>query len=320
MFITQRTSRSLARVARTRRARTAARYVLVVLLIFGMLCAPDGRSATAQAALPAPAASYRLDAAIDLDRSSLAVSQTVQVRNVDGLPLTTLVFRVVPNALGTFDLTTLAVDGQPAERRLDGSVLEVALPSPLMPGASTVVDLRYTLGVPREPGRMTATARSMALGYWFPILAVHRGDWDRRQFVDVGDAFFSEVADYDLTVTTTTPAQVVATGQRVERDGLRTRFQATGVREVALAVSPDFVMRRVTVAGTQVEVAAASEERAAYYAARASEFLRWCNERLGPYPYPTFTVVDTDLPATFGGLEYPSIIFLSRTYPSSVPP
>lgn len=268
----------------------------------------------ARAAAPAPAASYQLDAAVDLERSTVAVTERVQFRNVVGIGLETIVFRVVANTLGGFDLTQLTVDGQAAERRLDGSVLEVVLPRPLPPGQSTQIELRYTLKVPRTPGRITATPRSMALGFWFPILAVHRGDWDRRPFVDVGDAVHSEVADFELTVTTSSPAHVVATGQRVEQQGQRWRFQASSVRDLAVAISQDFVVRQATVGGMTVDVAAASEERAAFYASRAAELLRWSGERLGPYPYPTLVVADAELPASFGGLEYPGLILLSRAY------
>jgi aminopeptidase N len=294
-------------------------FLAAVLLLLTILGAAGGGARPVEAA-PAPAASYRLDAAVDLERGTVSVGESVQFRNVVGVALDTVVFRVVPNSVGAFELDAVSIDGQAVERRLDGSVLELALPRRLLPGQTTQIDLRYSLVVPHEPGRISITGRSMALGYWFPIVAVHRGDWDRRQYVDVGDAFFSELADFDVTITTSTPAQVVATGQRVEQDGQRWRFQAPGVREVAAAISPDFVMRQATVAGTMLEVAAASEERAAYYVTRASELLRWCNEKLGPYPYPTLVVVDADLPASFGGLEYSGLIFLSRAFPTSTLP
>ena len=288
--------------------------VLVVLLAANTPARPVG------AVAPAPAASYRLDAAVDLEHGTLTVSESVQFRNVVGAALDTLVFRVVPNTLPGFELSMVTVDGQPADRRLDGSVLEVVLPRQLPPGQSTQVQLQFALVVPRQPGRMAATARSMVLGYWFPMLAVHRGDWDRRQFVDVGDATFSEVADFDLTVTTSSPAHVVATGQRTEQDGQRWRFQGSSVRDLALAISRDVVTRRATVAGTTLDVAAFTDERADFYVTRAAEFLRWSNERLGPYPCPVLVVADADLPASFGGLEYPGLILLSRAYPIGVPP
>lgn len=268
----------------------------------------------------APAASYRLDATVDLDKDTVTVSEVVQYRNVLGVPLDSLVFRVVPNSMGVVDLGPIAVDGQPVERKLDGSVLELPLGSPLAAGATTNVALAFSLRVPNEPGRLTATAHGMTLGSWFPLLAVHREDWDRRQFVEVGDAIFSEVADYDVNIRTTTPAQIVATGQRVEQDGKRSRFKASSVRDFAAAISADYVVKKSMVNGVTVEVAAYSEDRAAYFASRAADFLRWASDKLGAYSYPTLTVADTDLPADYGGLEYPGLVLLSRAYGVASPP
>jgi hypothetical protein len=303
-----------------RLAPAIPRSLLGTLALLVVLATVVGPARAARAAGPPPAASYRLDAVVDLDAATVGVAESVQFRNVVGVPLDALVFRVVANALGAFELTTAAVDGQPVDARLDGSVLELPLARPLLPGGRARVDLRYALAVPSAPGRLTATSHGMALGYWFPILAVHHGGWDRRQFVDVGDATFSEVADYDVTITTSRPAEVVATGQRVEADDRRSRFLAQSVRDVAVAISSDLLVRRAVVGATTLEVAAASEARAAFFLARGAEFLRWAGERLGPYPYPVLVVVDGDLPPSFGGLEYPGLVFLSRGYGLSSPP
>ncbi|MFN8637081.1 MAG: M1 family metallopeptidase [Chloroflexota bacterium] len=296
--------------------RSSSRACLLLLTVALVAVAVVGPSPAtrAQAAAPTPAATYHLDAAVDLASATVTVAETVQLRNVVGVPLGSLVFRAVPNTLGLFALASAAVDGQAVSPKLDGSVLELPLTQPLAPSATTVVDLRYSLDVPRDPGRLTASPRAMALGYWFPMLAVHHGDWDRRQFVDVGDATFGEVADFDLTVTTSEPAHVVATGQRVEQVGNRSRFQASSVRDVAVSISPDFVVKRVTVGGSTLEVAAFGEDRAAFYLSRGAEFLKWAGDRLRPYPYPVLTVVDAELPASYGGLEYPGLIFISRVY------
>lgn len=299
-------------------AGLAGRLALVLLVLVATLS--GAVPAPVSAASPAPAASYRLDAAVDLAGATVTVTQQVTFRNVVGVPLDTLIFHVVANALGAFSLTSVAVDGQPATFRLDGSLLGLALDQPLAPGGLAEIEIRYALAVPDEPGRLTSSPGSMALGYWFPILAVHRGEWDRRRFVDVGDALFSEAADFDVTITTATAAQVVATGQRLEQAGRRSRFTASSVRDFAVAISTGYVVRQSTVDGVTVEVAAASEDRAAFFQARAAEFLRWASGKLGPYPYPVLTVADADLPASFGGLEYPSVVLISHSYGVTSPP
>ncbi|MGE3271720.1 MAG: M1 family aminopeptidase [Chloroflexota bacterium] len=269
-------------------------------------------SSPAAAAGPAPAASYRLDISVSLSAGTAEVVQSVRVRNVVGVPLESLVFRIPANVDGLFALAAASVNGGPVQASLDGSMLELPLGRSLAHGESVQADLRFSLTMPETPGRLAKSGRSIALGYWFPLLAVHRGEWDRRQFVDVGDATFSEVADFDLTVTTSAPAKVVATGRRVEQDGVRSRFVAASVRDVAVAISPDYIVRSQMVGDSLLEVATFDETRADFYLSRGTEFLRWANGKFGPYPYPVLVIADTDLPSSYGGLEYPGLIFLAR--------
>jgi hypothetical protein len=202
------------------------------------------------------------------------------------------------------------VDGQPHQARLDGSILEIPLVAPLAEGGSVEVELRYAIRLPREAGRISATTRGVALGNWFPILSVHRGDWDRRPYVEAGDAFYTEVADYDVTLTTSRPLEVAATGHLVERDGTRWRFAAGSVRDFAIAAGAWAVRSVATPEGTAVSGYARSAETARLYAERGAEFVRWFGGRLGAYPYPNLAIAEVDLPPSYGGMEYPGLVML----------
>lgn len=286
---------------------------LAILALFAVLSTLVGQQPIqpARAAEQAPPASYRLDATVDLAAGRVETNQSVSYRNLTGVPLPSLVFRVVPNVVGTFDLRRATVDGQDVVPRLDGSVLELPLAQPLTPGSTAEIGLSFAIRPPPVRGRLAATSRGMALGNWFPILAVHRGDWDRRQYLDIGDAFFSEVADYELTVTTSTAAQVVATGRRVEAEGRRVRYVANGVRDLAVAISPDYQVQSAQAGGVAITAATFGPTRTAIYLERGAEFVRWLGEMLGPYPYPALVIADMDLPASYGGMEYPGLVMMS---------
>jgi len=257
------------------------------------------------------AARYRLDATADLEAGRVDVDEVVHYRNVVGVPLQSLVFRVVPNVVGTFALSRATVDGQEVAARLDGSVLELPLTVPLAPAASTDVGLNFSIKPPRTPGRLAVSGRVMALGNWFPIVAVYREDWDRRQYVDTGDAFFTEVSDFDLILTTSSPAEVVASGQRADADGQHVHYVASGIRDLAVAISPTYAVRSATAGSTTIFAATANRDRSQLYLERAGEFVRWLGDKLGPYPYPTLSVADIDLPASYGGMEYPSLVMIA---------
>ncbi len=259
---------------------------------------------------------YRIEASIDLDGAFVSAHQEVRYRNPTRQHLESVVFRAVPGASGVLALGSANVDGQARPARLDGSVLEVGLERPLAPGATLALELRYGIRVPRGAGRLAASSRAMALGNWFPILAVHRGDWDRRQYVDVGDAFFTEVADYDVSLTLSRAAQVAATGRAVEAGPTRWRFEARSVRDFAIAISGSWAVQTVSSNGATVTAYAFGEQRAGLLAERGAAIVRWFGDRYGAYPYPSLAVVDVDLPASYGGMEYPGLIMLAAQFPA----
>ena len=284
----------------------------ILLTFLGAPLVPPARAgfAAAPATATPSAASYTVEATLDVGAARLGARQVVRTRNDVGVPLETVVFRAVPATVAGFTLESAAVDGQSRPARLEGSILEVPLAAPLAPGGSAEVELRFAIRLPREPGRLSATGRAVALGNWVPLLTVHRGDWDRRQYVDVGDAFFSEVADYDVTLATSRPLVIAATGQLVERDGNRWRFQASGVRDFALTAA-SYAVQQVDAGPTPVLGYALSGAKAALYAERGARFVRWFGDRYGAYPYPALAIAEVDLPASYGGMEFPGLIMLA---------
>ena len=79
------------------------------------------------------------------------------------------------------------------------------------PATAHGLDLAFVVMVPRRAGRLSLTSEAVTLGNWFATLSVHRGDWDRRPYTDVGDAFFTEVADFALNVDTVQPMELAFT-------------------------------------------------------------------------------------------------------------
>jgi hypothetical protein len=293
----------------------ARKHRVVWVLAFALLLAIQPLGAPAARAQTLPA--YRIEASLDLDAGLLSARQSVRYRNATGQPLGSVVFRAVPAALRALTLGSATVDGQARAARLDGSTLEVVLDRPLAAGNTAEIELSYSISLPRGAGRLAATSRSVALGNWFPILAVHRGDWDRRQYVDVGDAFFTEVADYYVTLDLSRTALVAATGRAVEQGPLRWRFEALSVRDFAIAAAASWTVHSVDTNGTIVSAYAFGEQRARVLAQRGAKLVRWFGDRYGTYPYPGLAIVDVDLPASYGGMEYPGLVMLSTQYPLS---
>jgi Peptidase family M1 domain len=278
------------------------------LLTILLLPIPTGLAQQAQArGLP----SYTLNASLDWDNARLTVDQTTRFRNRTGQTLDRAVFQVPPAYFGAFTLRGATTQGQTATATLNGSVLDLPLPAPLASDASTDIGLSFTIDVPRSPGRFSAGPRYIALGNWYPTLSVHRGDWDRHQFTDVGDSFVTEVSNFQVNLTSTVPVVLASSGRQLEGDGMSFRLEALGVRDFGLTLSPSYLVAESQAGSTTVRAYTFSADRGRQYVATAANFLRWYGQHFGAYPYRTFSLAEVDLPASYGGMEYPGLIFVS---------
>ncbi|MBI2939260.1 MAG: M1 family metallopeptidase [Chloroflexi bacterium] len=270
---------------------------------------------------------YMMRVDLAYDQARLAVEQRVTVPNRTGQPLDVLVFHVTPAHYGAFMLKSAMVDGRPTTPRRTGTVLELALPGPLSPGESTTVALDYTIQLPR-PGtlRFGASQDVIALGTWYPILAVWgapvgENDWDRSQYTEIGDALFAEVADYDVTLTTDRPVTVAFGGDLVSRNGNQWRLRAERFREFGLAISHRYETRSAEVLGENggenggitlvTHYLPEHRAAAAEFLATGLPLVRWGNAALGRLPHTRITIAETGSADPYGvGQEYPGLVFV----------
>src|SRR5687767_2918387 len=140
---------------------------------------------------------YEIEADLDVAGALVTATQRTTFANSSGRTLRELVFNVTPAYFGAFELR-----GAPAGTRREGVALTVPLATPLPPGGSATVELRYAIDVP-SPGsnRLGFAGGILALGNWYPVLyPLQDGQWRVHQYTPVGDAFVTEAADYDVTL------------------------------------------------------------------------------------------------------------------------
>ncbi|MDP2726677.1 MAG: hypothetical protein Q8P59_03965, partial [Dehalococcoidia bacterium] len=297
-----------------RRATLAA--LLIALLGQALL--------TVRPALAAPLSLYTLDATVEYDSGIVTARETLAFTNESSQTMQTLVFSVTPAYYGAFQLLLATVSGQEVAAALDKSILELPLPQVLPPGSSVVAALDFKLKIPRRSGRFGKGPQVIALGNWFPILAIHRdgrllskgqeAGWVRGQYVEAGDAFFSEASDFLVTIRTDRPMAVAHTGVLISQEENTWRFEARRVRDFALAISPTFATVSQSVEGVNVSVffLPGHEAAAATYLRAAAEMLTWMKRTLVPYPYEHLDLAEINAQgSTLVGQEYPNLIFMS---------
>jgi aminopeptidase N len=141
------------------------------------------------------------------------------------------------------------------------------------------------------------------------------GGWHLDPYVDLGESFYSLASRYRVTLDTGANLVVATTGQLLgeRRAGGRVRrsYAATDVREFAIAAGP---FHRVTGASGDTDVvvwfnpAFTSAETARRVLRSARTSMTAFSSAFGAYPYPEVDVV-TSAFTTFGGMEYPQIVF-----------
>jgi hypothetical protein len=279
---------------------------------------------------------YRIDARVEPPSAPgepARVEGSVELRYVNGTsaPIHEVFVRLYPNApaYNEAEMTVGAVSagGEPVTTSLtvDDTVLGLTLPVRLLPDAAIDLDLTYSATVPVRPTQtfgifaVSPDATTVALGHWFPLLAGYdQHGWSLDPVSRNGDPIFSNVALFDVTLTTPAGWTTAATGTEIDHSSngdTETRRLVTGpVRDVAAVVSSDLSAVSKQVGGTTVtsffrpEHQAGGESVLAY----GSRALGIFDELLIPYPYRQMTLVEVELHGA-GGMEFPQLMFMGAT-------
>lgn len=204
------------------------------------------------------------------------------------------------------------------------SILRIPLDTELQYGESAEVFITFTLNIPETGARFGENETGIMLGNFLPIAAVYdeNGEYSEASYIERGDAFFSETANYKVRITIPTGYQLAYTGTLIDSsttDGQDIYYiAAEAVREFALAVlNSDMKLAAINAKETNTLVTAfASTQSGADFAAQAAaDALDYYSLLIGYYPYPNLMVVPFD---QVGGMEYPGLVMIySRYYRTS---
>lgn len=100
----------------------------------------------------------------------------------------------------------------------DSTVMAVALPAPLAPKATAVVDMEWTSRLATVPRRQGRAGRHYDWAHWYPRIAVYdTAGWQVQQLLPQGE-FHGEFASYDVTLDVAQDQVLGATGVPVTGD------------------------------------------------------------------------------------------------------
>jgi hypothetical protein len=146
----------------------------------------------------------------------------------------------------------------------------------------------------------------MMLGTPYPVLAVRDGDeWRRKIEPSVGDIVFSEVADYEVTVTVPPGVEVFTSGAEVADRSSKT-FTASALRDFAILAGRGLRSEQTEVAGVTIRsIYLPEHERVGKRAlAIASNALRVFTSLFGELPFKMVSLAEAPLVAGLGSTEF----------------
>jgi hypothetical protein len=170
--------------------------------------------------------------------------------------------------------------------------------------------LRDTREIRRARDTNFVSRGVMLLGSFFPVVAVRDGnDWQRKVEPTVGDTFFADVSDYEVTINAPNDVALFTSGEEVGINDFSRRslrfFNGENLRGFAVVAGRTLHSSEAAVAGLRVRsvYTAEHEKVGRRVLAVASDAARTFAARFGSLPLKTVTVTEAPLVAGLGSAE-----------------
>ena len=303
--------------------RSSLRVAAIVpVLLIASLVQPPGASATATPVRSPGDPTYVVHLVSGTLGHVWVGSETVSFTNLRPAPLSTIYLRLWSNGVqGCMTPSAIeisqVVGGTAQAPTVDCTVVRVDLDTPVAQGGRGSIGLHVRIEVPDRNDRFGYHDGLALFGTALPTLAIRDGaGWHLDPFIDLGESFYSVVGTYRVSMWMPKSVRVVTTGvatqASVSGDGHHgATYVAHGVRDFEWAAGA--LQHRIGHVGTTRVVVSyvpgmisAATASAALVVARRS--LARLGAAFGRFPYPEMDVVLTGF-TTFGGMEYPTIIF-----------
>ena len=245
--------------------------------------------------------------------------------------------KLLPDEIGFLHVNDLTQDGVSLAYTEEETILVVDLATPLLPGASTVLDMTFEGQVPvqiRRSGRNNKEGVDLSMTQWYPKLVEYDKDgWHPNPYI--GREFHGVWGDFDVSINIDRDYVIGGTGylQNPEEIGhgyaektkkskgktLTWHFVAPMVHDFAWAADPEFIHDMI-LGPNDVELHFLYlnnpdiQDNWKRLQADTARMLSFFNKNIGMYPYKQYSVIQ----GGDGGMEYPmcTLITGGREYKS----
>ena len=221
---------------------------------------------------------------------------------------------------GSIDVLEVAVENKEVDFKVEGedcNILTIPLVNELFPDESVDLEIKFSVTLPNVHHRFGYGENSINLANFYPIAcAYEEGEGFKKDlYTSNGDPFYSDVANYNVTIRYNNNLTLASTGNLVSSEELNDEktevFKAYKVRDFAMVLSPKFQIETAKLGNIMVNYYYYNDETPQSTLALATNCLKFYSEKFGQYPYEQISVVQSNF--VYGGMEYPNLVMISDT-------
>ena len=286
--------------------------------------------------------SYTLDLEYFDDTKTLKGTENVVYKNPSNTTLSCVKFHLYPNAFrenakatvvaktneakaypngksyGNIQIESVKSENKNAIFEIcgeDENILQVNFEEDLYPNDKIAIDISFNVTLPNINHRFGYGENAINICNFYPIACVYEnGDFMTKMYNSNGDPFYSEVADYFVTIKYPNDLKLASSGIQTnslnDGDTTITQVQAKCVRDFGFVLSNKFEQQSATY-DNRVNI------NYYYYGdtlpdetmTLIEEVLAFFEDKIGKYPYQQLSVVETNF--VHGGMEYPNMVLIS---------
>jgi len=225
---------------------------------------------------------------------------------------------------GIEKILSLTMDGSKTNYKVEGTILEVQLPKPILPHTTVTFDMDFLAQIPiqiRRTGRFNNEGIEYSMSQWYPKMCNYDYQgWHANPYI--AREFYGIWGDYDVKITLPSNYIIGATGILQNKDSIgygysdhkvvnrpqrqTWHFKAENVHDFVWAADPDYKQIVYKMAdGTLIRCFYQPGEKTTDNWEKLpkimEEVFKFANQKYGQYPYKEYAFIQ----GGDGGMEYP---------------
>lgn len=285
---------------------------------------------------------YNLNISYDEQMNKLECETNVDYVNKSDNTLDVLKFHLYPNAFrenakasvvslanvakaypngksyGNIEIKSVTISEKKVEYAVNGedeNILEVPLFNNLYPNDRVQIKMNFTVNLANINHRLGYGENAINVCNFYPIACVYEdGEFVCDLYNSNGDPFYSDVADYTVTITMPKDYVLASSGKQVEsfenEQNMTYKIKANCVRDFGFVMSKKFKIKTQNYANrVDINYYYLNDDIAEETMSLIENSLAFFEKKIGLYPYDSISVVQTNF--VHGGMEYPNMVLVS---------